>query len=139
MAGIGRGSSSSSDGDGGGGGGGDSSGGGVCGGSSAHHHEQVVVKVCHPNVARHIRLDFLLLRGLSAAASRLPLLRGLSIQESVLQFSHTMTAQVDLRVEAVHALRFYNNFMGKKLLCVGWGGVGQWGRGDVIMMDDDER
>lgn len=74
--------------------------------------QSVVVKVCHPNVAEHIRLDFKLVGWLSAAASQLPLLRGLPLRESVAQFSHTMTAQTDLRVEAVHALRFYNNFAG---------------------------
>lgn len=73
---------------------------------------QVVVKVCHPNVHRHICLDFRLLAGLSAAAARVPALRGLSLRESVAQFSHTMTAQTDLRVEGVHALRFSNNFSG---------------------------
>jgi aarF domain-containing kinase len=74
--------------------------------------QQVVVKVCHPNVAQHIRLDFKLVGWLSIAASKLPLLRGLPVRESVAQFSHTMTAQTDLRVEAVHALRFHNNFAG---------------------------
>jgi aarF domain-containing kinase len=73
---------------------------------------EVVVKVCHPNVHRHICLDFRLLARLSAAAARVPALRGLSLRESVAQFSHTMTAQTDLRVEAVHALRFSNNFSG---------------------------
>jgi aarF domain-containing kinase len=73
---------------------------------------EVVVKVCHPNVHRHICLDFRMLAALSAAAARVPALRGLSLRESVAQFSHTMTAQTDLRVEAVHALRFSNNFSG---------------------------
>lgn len=74
----------------------------------------VIVKVAHPNVAHHIAQDFRLLAVLSAAAVRLPALRGLSssIRESVSQFSHTMTAQTDLRVEAVHALRFHSNFQG---------------------------
>ncbi len=70
----------------------------------------VVVKVRHPGVARHIRLDFQLLTAAARAVARLPALQGLSVQESVSQFSHTMTAQTDLRVEAVHALRFANNF-----------------------------
>jgi aarF domain-containing kinase len=79
---------------------------------------EVVVKVCHPNVHQHICLDFRLLAGLSAAAARVPALRGLSLRESVAQFSHTMTAQTDLRVEAVHALRFSNNFSGRYWLLV---------------------
>lgn len=80
--------------------------------------QQVVVKVCHPSVAEHIRMDFKLVGWLSIAASKLPLLRGLPVRESVAQFSHTMTAQADLRVEAVHALRFHNNFAGRLGRCV---------------------
>jgi hypothetical protein len=80
----------------------------------AREGEQVVIKVCHPNVAQHIRLDFKLVGWLSIAASKLPLLHGLPVRESVAQFSHTMTAQTDLRVEAVHALRFHNNFAGER-------------------------
>jgi aarF domain-containing kinase len=76
------------------------------------HEQQVVVKVCHPNVAEHIRMDFKLVGWLSIAASKLPMLKGLPVRESVAQFTHTMTAQADLRVEAVHALRFHNNFAG---------------------------
>ena len=36
--------------------------------------------------------------------------QGLSLKESVSQFSNTMTAQTDLRVEAAHLRRCYNNF-----------------------------
>jgi hypothetical protein len=36
--------------------------------------------------------------------------QGLSLKASVEQFSHTMTAQADLRVEAAHLRRFYANF-----------------------------
>jgi hypothetical protein len=82
--------------------------------AAAAERQEVVVKVCHPRVAHHIRLDFKLLAWLSAAAARLPALRGLSLRESVAQFSHTMTAQTDLRVEAVHALRFHTNFAGEQ-------------------------
>ncbi|KAF6247246.1 ABC1-domain-containing protein [Scenedesmus sp. NREL 46B-D3] len=84
-------------------------------GLAAGHDDEVVevvVKVSHPNVQQHICMDFRLLAGLSAAAARVPALRGLSLRESVAQFSHTMTAQTDLRVEGVHALRFSNNFSG---------------------------
>lgn len=88
--------------------------------------QQVVVKVCHPNVAEHIRLDFKLVGWLSAAASKLPVLRGLPLRESVAQFSHTMTAQTDLRVEAVHALRFYNNFAGACVCVICVGCLGPW-------------
>lgn len=85
---------------------------------AGQQEQQVVVKVCHPSVAEHIRMDFKLVGWLSIAASKLPLLRGLPVRESVAQFSHTMTAQADLRVEAVHALRFHNNFAGRLGRCI---------------------
>jgi hypothetical protein len=76
-------------------------------------HQVVAVKVRHPNVHLHIQQDFKLLRMVSQVAAGVPALRGLSLRETVSQFSHTMTAQADLRVEAVHALRFCNNFSGR--------------------------
>ena len=39
-----------------------------------------------------------------------PSAQSLNLSDSVSQFSHTMTAQTDLRVEAEHLRRFYNNF-----------------------------
>ena len=36
--------------------------------------------------------------------------QGLSLEQSVSQFSNTMTAQADLRVEAAHLRRFLHNF-----------------------------
>ena len=47
---------------------------------------------------------------MAAATSRVRALKGLSLKESVSQFSSTMTAQADLRVECAHLRRFYNNF-----------------------------
>lgn len=44
------------------------------------------------------------------ALDRLLSLRSLSLTETVSQFSRTMTAQVDLRVEAAHLRRFHRNF-----------------------------
>jgi aarF domain-containing kinase len=38
--------------------------------------------------------------------------RGLGVEDTVSQFSDTMTAQCDLRVEAAHLERFYANFAG---------------------------
>ena len=40
----------------------------------------------------------------------LPPRQSLNLADSVSQFSHTMTAQCDLRVEAAHLHRFYANF-----------------------------
>ena len=47
---------------------------------------------------------------MAAATSKVRALKGLSLKESVSQFSSTMTAQADLRVECAHLRRFYNNF-----------------------------
>ena len=71
---------------------------------------EVIVKVRHPGTAEKIRLDFALLKPLAAASARVKALKGLSLKESVSQFSNTMTAQTDLRVEAAHLRRCYNNF-----------------------------
>lgn len=51
-----------------------------------------------------------MLKPVAAATSRVRALKGLSLKESVSQFSSTMTAQADLRVECAHLRRFYNNF-----------------------------
>ena len=53
----------------------------------------VVVKVRHPGVAHSITVDFRLLKPVAAAASRIPSLKGLSLKESLAQFSANMTAQ----------------------------------------------
>ena len=50
------------------------------------------------------------LKPVAAATSKVSALKGLSLKESVSQFSSTMTAQADLRVECAHLRRFYNNF-----------------------------
>ncbi|KIZ02762.1 hypothetical protein MNEG_5202, partial [Monoraphidium neglectum] len=83
----------------------------------------VAVKVRHPRVAERISQDFRLLALLAAAAGRVRALRGLSLRQSVSQFTATMTAQCDLRVEAVHALRFAVNFSGENGES---GGGGRW-------------
>ena len=96
----------------------------------------VAVKVRHPGVARHIAMDFLLLRRLAALADRAPAWltggrlgnadggagaagRGgsssstgaaLPLVHALGQFSRTMAAQADLRVEAVHMMRFARDF-----------------------------
>jgi hypothetical protein len=90
-----------------------------CGGSLP-----VAVKVRHPDVAARIATDFRLLGLLASAAGRVRALRGLSLRQSVAQFTATMTAQCDLRVEAAHALRFANNFAGA-CVCVFWGVRGE--------------
>ncbi|KXZ56229.1 hypothetical protein GPECTOR_1g2 [Gonium pectorale] len=70
----------------------------------------VAVKVVHPRVALRIRQDFALLLPAASALGRVPSLRSLSLPETVSQFSASMTAQADLRVEAAHLRRFHANF-----------------------------
>lgn len=70
----------------------------------------VIVKVRHPNVGQQIRQDFQILKPLASMASKIPYLKDLPLNESVSQFSSTMTAQTDFRVEAAHIRRFYQNF-----------------------------
>jgi aarF domain-containing kinase len=83
---------------GGGGGGGGGKGGGLT---------PVALKVRHPGVARRLAADFALLKPLAAwAEAHAPGLRGLPLSASLAQFTATMTAQADLRVEAAHLHRF---------------------------------
>jgi hypothetical protein len=73
---------------------------------------EVAVKVRHPGVARLLQMDFMLMKLGASFIDALPLraLRNLRVTESVAQFSTTMTAQADLRVEAAHLERLLNNF-----------------------------
>ncbi|KAL2612019.1 hypothetical protein R1flu_023711 [Riccia fluitans] len=71
---------------------------------------EVAVKVRHPSVAIRIFQDFQIMSVLANWAQRLPALRWLKLRESVDQFSHTLTAQADLRVEAENLARFQKNF-----------------------------
>lgn len=67
----------------------------------------VALKVRHPGVARRLAADFALLKPLAAwAEAHAPGLRGLPLSTSLAQFTATMTAQADLRVEAAHLVRF---------------------------------
>ena len=69
----------------------------------------VAVKVRHPNVAKRIFLDFQILRAIAGIADALPALKGMQLKNTLGQFSHTMTAQTDLRNEADHLLKFTHN------------------------------
>lgn len=71
---------------------------------------QVAVKVRHPGVATSIARDFRILKPLAGIAGRFRALKGLSLQQTLSQFSHTMTAQTDLRVEAAHLERSGRDF-----------------------------
>ncbi|KAK9810979.1 hypothetical protein WJX73_003175 [Symbiochloris irregularis] len=71
----------------------------------------VVVKVRHPMVAERLSQDFRILIRLASALQGIPALKGLSLKASLEQFSATMTAQTDLRVESAHLRRFFRNFV----------------------------
>ncbi|CAM6099488.1 unnamed protein product [Calypogeia fissa] len=71
---------------------------------------EVAVKVRHPSVALRIYQDFQIMGALANWAQELPPLRWLKLRESIDQFSHTLTAQADLRVEAENLARFHQNF-----------------------------
>ena len=53
----------------------------------------VAVKVRHPEVDRQIFLDFQILKRAVRLVSNVPALRDLNLEETLGQFSHTMTAQ----------------------------------------------
>jgi aarF domain-containing kinase len=72
----------------------------------------VAVKVRHPAVALRIYQDFQIMSFVADIVQGLPALRWLNLRQSIDQFSHTMTSQADLRVEAINLQRFYNNFQG---------------------------
>lgn len=80
----------------------------------------VAVKVRHPGVARQIFLDFQILKRAARALRRVPALRGLNLEETLGQFSHTMTSQTDLRVEARHLRRFGRNFRRATQIIAPW-------------------
>ena len=73
----------------------------------------------HPGVAKLLQMDFSIMKGVAewVEGLRLPFLRSLPLKESVAQFSATMGAQADLRVEAAHLERFHNAFaFGRQVL-----------------------
>ena len=84
----------------------------------------VAVKVRHPGVARQIFLDFQILKRAARLLRGVPALRGLNLEETLGQFSHTMTSQTDLRVEARHLRRFGRNFRDATQVCAPWPVVG---------------
>ena len=84
----------------------------------------VAVKVRHPGVARQIFLDFQILKRAARLLRGVPALRGLNLEETLGQFSHTMTSQTDLRVEARHLRRFGRNFRASTQVVAPWPVVG---------------
>jgi aarF domain-containing kinase len=80
----------------------------------------VAVKVRHPGVARQIFLDFQILKRAARLASGVFSLKGINLEETLGQFSHSMTAQTDLRTEAKHLRRFGRNFRKERQVNAPW-------------------
>lgn len=70
----------------------------------------VAVKVRHPNVSQMMDMDFRIMSTLAQIVDMIPSLSFLRVRESVDQFSHTLSAQAHLNVEAHHLEVLNNNF-----------------------------
>uniref|UniRef100_A0A7S0RBD2 ABC1 atypical kinase-like domain-containing protein n=1 Tax=Chlamydomonas leiostraca TaxID=1034604 RepID=A0A7S0RBD2_9CHLO len=70
----------------------------------------VAVKVRHPGVTTAMHRDFELMQRAARAASSLPALRDLRLDESIRQFGGPLKEQLNLAVEADHLVRFKKNF-----------------------------
>eukprot|EP00904_Undaria_pinnatifida_P013619 jgi/Undpi1/9388/HiC_scaffold_27.g11846.m2 len=77
------------------------------------HGNVVAVKVRHPHVKERMFMDFVLMQKLAAFADKTPSLKWMNLGPSMEQFSHTMTAQTDLLLEADNLDAFNANFAGK--------------------------
>ena len=77
---------------------------------ATYQGRRVAVKVRHPGVALQLSIDFRIMKQAAAAASRIPALRWLNLEQSVEAFSHTMTGQTFLDIEANHLALFNQNF-----------------------------
>jgi ABC1 atypical kinase-like domain len=70
----------------------------------------VAVKIRHPNVRQLMEMDFRLMTLAARIVDQLPALQWLHIRESVEQFSHAISAQAHLQVEAHHLEVLNYNF-----------------------------
>jgi aarF domain-containing kinase len=75
-----------------------------------YQNQSAAVKVRHPNVARQISIDFRIMAIMGELASKVPMLKFLNLKASVEAFSHTMTGQTLLDIEANHLALFNRNF-----------------------------
>ena len=75
------------------------------------NNDQIVaVKVRHPGVMEQITIDFKLMRVVAEFVEKFPFAKNLGLKESMLQFSHTISAQTNLAIEGVHLAVFNRNF-----------------------------
>jgi aarF domain-containing kinase len=72
--------------------------------------ETIAVKVRHPHVELHIRLDFIIMKWVAWIIESVLGLRWLNLSESLVQFSHTIAAQTRLDIEGKHLEQFNSNF-----------------------------
>lgn len=70
----------------------------------------VAVKVRHPHVAQRLNTDFAIMCFLARLAAKLPILRDLRFDDTVLMFGVPLHQQLDLQLEAEHLDRFRYNF-----------------------------
>jgi len=72
--------------------------------------KDVAVKVRHPNVVEHIRLDFSVMKAVASLLESIPGLSWLNLSGSLAQFSETIGAQTRLDVEGRHLILLNQNF-----------------------------
>uniref|UniRef100_A0A7S4KXT0 Protein kinase domain-containing protein n=1 Tax=Guillardia theta TaxID=55529 RepID=A0A7S4KXT0_GUITH len=72
--------------------------------------EYVAIKVRHPEVEGRLLLDFALLNAAASLLNYVPGIQWMGIQETLVQFGHTLGAQVRLDFEAINLERFKTNF-----------------------------
>jgi aarF domain-containing kinase len=72
--------------------------------------EDVAVKVRHPGVTSQIQIDFRIMKVVASILDSLPGLGWLNLEESMLQFSHTIASQTNLVTEGSKLHLFNKNF-----------------------------
>jgi ABC1 atypical kinase-like domain len=71
----------------------------------------VAIKIRHPNVEQLMEMDFTIMNWAAAVLDgTVPLVRWLHVRETLAQFSTSLKAQADLRVEASHLELLNHNF-----------------------------
>ncbi|KAE8613255.1 hypothetical protein XENTR_v10007642 [Xenopus tropicalis] len=79
-------------------------------GSDTQQLIPVAVKVLHPGLTQHVRMDILLMKTWSRLIGWIPGFRWLSLTEMVEEFEKLMTHQIDLRSEARNLELFRQKF-----------------------------
>jgi aarF domain-containing kinase len=77
---------------------------------ATYQGKRTAVKVRHPGVALQLNIDFRIMKSAAALVSQVPGLSWLNLEQSVEAFSHTMTGQTFLDIEANHLALFNEHF-----------------------------